>query len=49
MCSALLFDVFQNTDSSWLNLKTVKLLLCDGGILDLDDRINDVIDDKEQV
>lgn len=27
----------------------MKLLLSDGGILDLDDKIVDVIDDKEQV
>jgi len=36
-------------DNNWITDKTVKLLLSDGGILDLDDKIVDVIDDKEQV
>jgi len=34
---------------SWLTVEHLKLLLADGGMLDLDDRISEVIDDKEQV
>jgi len=36
-------------NSSWFTLDNLKLLLSDGGILDWEDTIKEVIDDKEQV
>ena len=41
--------MFKGRDLSHLEINDMKLSLKDGGILDSDDKIVDVLEDKEQV